>query len=210
VVIATLLLHGCGRYAGLAYFLGAGRNTKIEPLYQLPEGTVLILVDDPSERVIWPRARDLLERYLGEELLAHEATAAVISPASVARFRQADSQFERYSATRVGRKLDADTVIWLEVRDFFAPVNIEDSSVAAKMTIAVRVLTTEESPESGRPRLWPQDESGHLDTTEMTAIDVHKLKGDNAVARELARRSAIRIGRLFYQHTVGEVDDEDV
>lgn len=201
---------GCGRYGGLAYFLGVGRGTKIEPQYVLPEGTLLILVDDPDEHVTWPRTRDLLQQFLGEELLAHKAVTAVISPDSVARFRQADERFERYAAVQIGRKLSADTVMWIEVRDFFAPEEIEDTSTAAKITVSVKILTTHEEERADRVRLWPTDEGGYIHQTQLSAVQVHRLKGDNAVERELARRAAIQLGRLFYQHTVGEVDDSGV
>lgn len=205
-----LLVSGCGRYAGLAYFMGAGRKTKIEAEFELPEGKVLVLVDDPAERVIWPRARQLLEHDLGEELLIHKAVKSVISPDSVARFRQSDQRFERYSASTLGDKLGADTIIWLEVREFFAPIEIEDTSTAAKIAVSIKVLTTHEEKRSDRVRLWPDDEGGQIVETVLNAVDVHKIKGDNGVSRELARRAAIRIGRLFYDHTVGDVDDEDV
>lgn len=205
------VLPGCGRYGGLAYFLGMGRGHKIEPQYELPEkDTLLVLVDDPAERLAWPRLREVLEQNLGEELLAHKAVKAVISPDAVARFRQADEKFETYSAVTIGRKVGADTVLWLEVRDLFNPTEIEDTSSTAKITLAVKVLTTKPGVRGDKVRLWPTDEGGHIHSTELGAIDVHKLKGDNATARELARRAAIQIGRLFYQHTVGEVEDSKV
>ncbi len=210
LLACCVALPGCGRYAGLAYFLGMGRKTKIPKEFDLPEGLVLVLVDDPAERVEWPRARNLLERYVGEELLEHETVESVISPDSVARFRRSDPDFDMYATDRVGSMLGADTVIWLEVREFSAPINIEDTSTAAKMTVAVRVLTTHEDERASRVRLWPSDAGGYIAETTLNAVEVHRLKGDNAVAAELARRSAIRVGRLFRDYTVGEADDERI
>jgi hypothetical protein len=210
LMLSGAVLPGCGRYGGLAYYMGMGRGTKIEPQFELPKATTVVLVDDPAERVVWPRTRDLLERYLGEELLAHDAVPAVVHPDAVTRFRQADSRFERYSATAIGRKLGADTVIWIEVRDFFAPTEIEDTSTAALISVAIKVLNAAEEERSDRVRLWPVDESGYIHSTELNAVQVAKFKGDNAVAKELARRAAIQIGRYFYRHTVGEVDDSRV
>ena len=108
---AFSMTGGCGQSGGWAYFLGIGRKTKIEAHFTLPEGKVLVLVDDPGGKVHWPRARDLLGRYLGEELLTHRAAESIISPESLARFRQTDAAFETYAAHRIGRKLGADTVI---------------------------------------------------------------------------------------------------
>ncbi len=210
VALLAPLVGGCGRYGGLAYFLGMGRGHKIEPQYKLPEGTLLVLVDDPAERLDWPRLREELEQNLGEELLVHKAATKVIRPSAVARFRQADQKFERYSTATIGRKVGADHVLWLEVRDFFNPKEIEDTSGTAKLTVAVKVLTTKEGATGDKVRLWPTDQGGYIHSVELSAIEVHKQKGDNAVARELARRAAIQIGRLFYQHTIGEVEDSKV
>ena len=96
---------GCARWGALVYALGGGRGQKIPAEYELPPGKLLILVDDPKERVTWPRARTLLAQFTGEELLEHEAVSTIISPRSLAKFRQSDSNFERYAADEIGRKL---------------------------------------------------------------------------------------------------------
>ena len=207
MVAALSMTGGCGQSGAWAYFLGIGRKTKIEPHFALPEGKVLVLVDDPGGKVHWPRARDLLGRYLGEELLTHDAAESMISPESVARFRQTDSAFETYAAHRIGRKLGADTIIWLEVRDFFAPTEIQDTSAAAKMTVSVKVLNVREEHDRNKVRLWPPDQGGHIMETSLKAVEVNRLKGENASSKELARKSALHIGRLFYQYTLGDIDD---
>ncbi|GJM25778.1 MAG: hypothetical protein DHS20C16_21930 [Phycisphaerae bacterium] len=201
---------GCARWGALAYALGAGRGQKLPAEFELPPGKLLILVDDPKERVTWPRARTLLVKYVGEELLDREAVTTVISPRSVAKFRQSDSKFESYAADEIGRKLGAKTVIWIEVRDFEAPEDIEDVSTAAKITLSIKVLTTEEEVSPHGVRLWPTVGSGHIVESSLNAIGVNKIKGENAVAKELARRSAILVARLFYEHTLGDIEDDGV
>lgn len=209
-IVAALAspLAGCGRFAGLGYFGGLGRGTKIEPIYTLPDNTLLILVDDPGEKVRSPRTRDQLARDLGEELLAHKAVSKIVRPDALAKLRRMDAQFESYPATAVGRKLDAGTVLFLEVREYFAPLDIEDTSTAAKLTVAVRVLNVHESKRADKVRLWPTDEGGHIVESELRAVEVHKLASEAAVAGELARKCALHVGRLFYQHTLGDLDEE--
>ncbi len=192
------------------YTLGAGRGRKIPSQYELPQGKLLILIDDPKERVTWPRARTLLGRYIGEELLANDAVKAIISPRSLAKFRQTDPEFERYAADQIGRKLGAKTVMWIEVRDFVAPVEIEDVSSAAKITLSIKILTTEEEVSPNRVRLWPRLGPGEIIESSLNAIGVNKRKGKNAVAKELARRASVLVGRLFYEHTWGDLEDDEV
>ncbi len=209
-LMLLLSATGCARWGGLFYALGGGRGQKIPAEYELPPGKLLILVDDPKEKVTWPRARTLLARYVGEELLAHEAISTVISPRSLAKFRQSDSKFESYAADEIGRKLGAKTVLWIEVRDFVAPEEVEEISTAAKMTLGIKVLTTAEEVSPHGVRLWPTVGSGHIVESSLNAIGVNKMKGENAVAKELARRSAILVGRVFYQHTLGDIEDDGV
>lgn len=201
---------GCARWGALVYALGGGRGQKIPAEFELPPGKLLILVDDPKERVTWPRARTLLAQYTGEELLEREAVTTIISPRSLAKFRQSDSNFERYAADEIGRKLGAKTVLWIEVRDFVAPEEVEEISTAAKLTLGIKVLTTKEEVSPHGVRLWPSVGSGHIIESSLNAIAVNKTKGENAVAKELARRSAILVARLFYQHTLGDIEDDGV
>ncbi len=204
----TVATGGCGQSAAMAYYLGIGRNRKIEPLFVLPPGKILVLVDDTDNRVTWPRARDLLAESVGRELLAHEAAESIISNTSLMQLRQVDPAFPRYSATKIGRKLGANTVIWLQIKDFFAPTEIEDTSSAARLTLSIKILNADEMDDPSDVRLWPADERGHINKTELSAIEVERLKGSNASARALAEKAAKPIGRLFYEHTLGDLDND--
>ena len=210
ISILAIPLSGCGAAAGMGYFLGIGRGRKIEPLFEIPEGKLLILVDDVDNRVTWARTRQVLARFVGEELLAHEAVDAVISNESVGKLRQIDLQFSNYSAAEIGRKLGADTVLWIEVKDFFAPGEVQDTSGAAKMAVSVKLLSCGESdPDKPRSaRLWPTDGGGYLIKTELSALQVHSLKTESALATKLAQKTAVPLARLFYQHTLGDLDDD--
>ena len=209
-VLMCLSTAGCARWGALIYALGGGRGQKIPAEYELPPGKLLILVDDPKERVTWPRARTLLAQFTGEELLEHEAVSTIISPRSLANFRQSDSNFERYAADEIGRKLGAKTVLWIEVSDFEAPEEVEEISSAANLTLSIKVLTTAEEVSPHGVRLWPSVGSGRIVESSLNAIAVNKTEGENAVAKELARRSAILVARLFYEHTLGDIEDDGV
>jgi hypothetical protein len=209
LVVAGTLLSGCAKLGVLGYFLGVGRGKKIPAQYELPEGKLLILVDDSRELVTWPQARDLLVRFTGEALLSHEAADSIVSPESIARFRQLDTSFDQYPATVIGEKLGAQTVMWLEVRDFFAPTEIEDTSTAAKLALTVKVLNVDQERSADGVRLWPNGREGYLVEAELSAIEANELRGENAAAKELARKMSVLLGRLFYEHTLGEIEDED-
>jgi hypothetical protein len=209
VLLTLLPIAGCGRQAGgLLYFLGYGRGQKIPAQFELPEGKILILVDDTEALAELPQTRELLVQYVGEELLAHKAADQVISPRAVNRLRQSDPEFERRSAHQIGRKVEADTIVWLQVRDFFAPVEVEDTSAAARMSVSVIVLDATEAADATKVRLWPPGREGHLESLELTSNQVNALKGNDAVAKKLAEKLSRQVARLFYKHTVGEVEDD--
>ena len=207
-LLATVSLAGCDELGALGYFMGVGRNEKIEAEFELPDSTLLILVDDPSEKVRWPRARTLLAKYIGDELLDHDAVPTIVRPEALARLRSLDVAFENYPAAAIGRKLEADTVLFIEVRDFFAPLEIEDTGTAAKLTVSVKVLDANENKRAHKVRLWPTDSGGHIVEAQLKGVEVHQLDGEKAVAQELARKAAIRVARLFHRHTFGDLDDE--
>jgi hypothetical protein len=205
-------LAGCGARAGaLAYWMGVGRGRKIPAVYKFPPGRVLVLVDDSRNLVKWPQACELLARFVGENLLRRDAVSEVISNASLARLRASDPQFERRSAQEIGRRAGADFVLWLEVREFFAPQEIQDTSAAAKMSVSVKVLNVHEGVRSDRVRLWPADEHGHIEEVELRAVEVNDLEhAENAVSIALTRKLSKQVARLFFEYKLGELEDEKV
>lgn len=210
VIVALLagLSAGCGQLGKLGYFAGVGRGTKIKPHYTLPKNVLLVLVDDPGERVTSPETTRALAERVGDELLRAKAVEQVIRPSAVARLRQVDMQFHKLSAAAVGEKVGADTVLWLEVREFFAPKEIEDTASAARMTVSVKVLNVHEREKPSEVRLWPDDPHGHIVEAQLKAVEVNELKNELAIARALADKSAVAIGRLFYEHTLGDIEDD--
>lgn len=191
----------------MLYFLGYGRGRKIPAKFELPPGKVLVLVDDPYEKVSWPPARDLLAEHTARELLRHKGADKVIANRALLRLRQSDPDFERRSAQSVGRKTGADTVLLLQIRDFLAPKRLEDTESAARLSVTVRVLDASEA--AATVRLWPAHGDGHLESVEMPATRAFSLKSQEAIARALTAALGRNVARLFYKHTYGDVEDDE-
>jgi hypothetical protein len=206
---AMIWLPGCGPESGaIWYWMGAGRGAKIEPKFTFPDGKVLVLVDDPHECVSHTQADDRLAQHLGEELLRHEAVTTIIDPDSLRFLRRTDPEFERRTAEYIGRKAEADVVLWAQVREYFAPQEVQDTSAAAKFSVSLKILNTRQD-RGGRPlRLWPSDAAGHVESVELSANDISKLQSKLEVSEALAKKLAPQIARLFYEHTAGELEDD--
>ena len=211
-LIALPFVSGCGAQAGaLGYWLGVGRGKKVKAQFKFPPGRLLILVDDSRGLVEWPQACEHLARFVGEDLLRRDAVEEVVSNDSLARLRASDADFHKRSAQEIGRLAGADTVLWLEVREFFAPQEIQDTSSAAKMSVSVKVLNVHEEKRSDLVRLWPDDEYGHIEEIELRAVEVHTLeRAENAVSLSMTRKLSKQIARLFFDYKLGELEDEKV
>lgn len=206
----ALSASGCGMTGGkMLYFLGYGRGRKIPAQFELPPGKLLILVDDAHELVTWPQAREMLAEQTARELVRHEAVDQVISNRSLLNLRQSDPDFDRRSAQAVGREIGADTVLIMQVREFLASDRIEDTEAAARMSVAIKVIDAREDTSSSRVRLWPTLGDGHLESIEMPATRVHSLKSEKAIAQALTHALGRNVARLFYQHTYGDVEDDE-
>ena len=199
---------GCGMQGGaMAYWAGVGRSEKVKAEYTIPPGKVLILVDDDQGVVNLSQVRDLLVESLSQELLSHRAVTAVVDNDTTIKLRQSDERFERRGAREVGLLADADLVLWAQVQDFLAPAEIQDLA-AARITVSVKVLNAREEQRREAVRLWPTGPGGQIVRTELSANDMSRLKGENAVAKEMAARLGRQIARLFYEYSLGELDDE--
>jgi len=212
VVVTTVVLcmstTGCGQTGGkLLYVLGFGRGHKVPAEHKLPEGTVLVLVDDPQGLLGTVRIGSILAEKTGEALLKQEATDAVVSQQAISRLRRTDPEFERRPADGIGRRLGARTVIWLQVKEFFAPNEVQDTESAAVLSVAVKLLDAR-AKKRALVRLWPTDPDGRVETVQLRATHVAGMSGQKAIARKLAERLARQIARLFYTHTLGELEDD--
>ena len=70
------------------------------------------------------------------------------------------------------------------------------------------IAAAREEVSRGRVRLWPSTNDGQVVEQKLNAIAVKRLGGTDEVADDLAARLSRQIGRLFYQHTVGDLDDD--
>lgn len=207
---AVFACSGCGVTGGkLLYFLGYGRGKKIAEQYTLPPGKLLVLVDDPQSLVHWPQAREMLAEQTAREIVRNEGVDEVISNHTLLSARQADPDFDRRSAQTIGKRVGADTVLVLSVQDFVASDQPEDTSEAARMSVGVKVLDANETESPSRVRLWPEHGDGHIETITIPATKVHGLKSERAIAQALAHALGRNVARLFYEHTFGDVEDDE-
>ncbi|MGD2108513.1 MAG: hypothetical protein PVI86_03885 [Phycisphaerae bacterium] len=209
LVLLGALLPGCGFTQGeILYFMGVGRGQKIEAEFRLTDGPVMILVDDPSGRVDWPAARHYLFDALAQELLKHKAAKKLIPRQTVDHLRQSVKDFEKRGCREIGERAGARQVLWIQVEEFMADANIQDTTVAAHFAVTVKVINAAEKERRSRVRLWPPSPRGHLVSATLGGADVSIAKTRDAISKELTAKLATDVAKLFYDHRLGDFERE--
>lgn len=200
-LLALAQLAGCSYTGGqLLLFSGLFQGARIKAKVTLTKEPILVLVDDPAERVDWPIAKRLLEDDVAQALLKNKAAAKIVPPETLQRLRQSNPDIDERGCREVGRLAGAREVLWLEVQDFYIADNIEQLQEAAYFVVSVRVIDTQES-DRARVRRWPESSRGEMVVATRSASQVAKVQSDkNKVAKDLTVDLADKIAKLFYDH----------
>lgn len=191
----------------LLYTLGVGQGKKIKARFRLTKGPLLILIDDPHQRIDWPLAKRYLFDELAQELLRHKAVTKIVPSETIARLRQVEPNFDARGCREVGKMAGADQVLWIEVQEFRASEQIEDALVAAFFTVTLKVIDVNTKDRS-RVRLWPTAPQGQLVTITLTGSEVSIAGNRNGIARKLSAKLASQTAKYFYDFRLGDFERE--
>ena len=206
-IAALPLITGCGYSQGsLLYMLGIGRARMVKTQFQLTRAPLLILVDDPGQRVTWPAAERYIADELAQELLRTKSAEKIVPQRTIDQLRQSQPNFDKVGCRELGKLAGAEQVLWLEIQDFFADEQFVDASEVAHIIVTVKVVNVLEEKKRSRVRLWPTLRSGTPVTAHLTGSDVARLKTTDAVSRELALQLAATIARFFHDYRPGDFE----
>jgi hypothetical protein len=193
---------GCQALAAAAYVSGIGSTRKVDAQFRIPEGPVVILIDDFLDVVQPPLAKEVLHDSLIDQLREHEAVALPITTRDeLARLRRFDPDFDKKTIREVGRAAGAETMIWIKPTVYEVFDNLELAHSDGRFAVVVKVfdVTTEDVQYL---RLWPQSRDGHQVTVTMNVHDIRASKSKAEIHRTIGVSMAEEIALLFYAHTV--------
>ncbi len=97
LLVSAAWSGGCGYSQGqLLWAMGFGRSIQVDPEFELTkEGAVLVLVDDPEERLFSPGTRLELAEKLGRDLKGHKAIGRPVPQEKLARLETGQSAARR-------------------------------------------------------------------------------------------------------------------
>jgi hypothetical protein len=187
--------------------MGFGPEREAEAEFILTKkGPVLILVDDPEERLHSPYARSQLADSLARELATHQAVQEIVSQATLQRLRQRHTDFEERGCREVGEMANAEQVLWVQVRDFLAETDPTEVTGAARMSVTVKVINALEKENAEKVRLWPDEREGRIVSTDLDARAVVQSKDNTAVANKLMEKLVVEIAKPFYTRVLGDFE----
>ncbi len=195
-VAAVVLLGGC---EGLIVFFRP--DPKEKPKFELTRAPLLVLVEQAPGTAPQPEIRYHLARKLNTELGKNEVNSQVIPETDVQRVRRTHPQSGGWSEAELGRFMNAEQVLYVELDPYVMPRDAIDPTARSKISAHVRVVDAEKGDQ-----LWPLERAGYEAAFEMTIAEVHKSQGDTELKETLATGLADRIAKLFYKHTISETE----
>jgi hypothetical protein len=166
----------------------------------------VILVDDFEQQLDSPRTRTVLAELLGRELQANDAVKEIISQQRLDKLRRRRQDFGDLKSRQIGEMVGAHQLIYIVVREYYAPQDIEEISAAGRMTVTVKVLNVLEKKDKTKVRLWPPERQGRIVSVDLHANVIVKAKKPEAVSRLLAAAMAGQIVKLFYDYPLGDFE----
>lgn len=209
VMLLLVSLAGCSYSGGEALFMtGLFKRPQVDADFKLTDGPVAVIVDDFGELCHWSEAPGVLESRVVDQLSKHNAAKRLISPAKVKSMRQSYPEFDKRGFRELGRLLEADQVIAIEIRAFDASVEVRQVSAAARMSVAVKVIDSREQTESSRVRLWPGSHAGESLSVELDASSVRRAETREGILDKLATELAEKIAQKFYDRPMADFEKE--
>ncbi len=206
----ALMLPGCGQSAGAAVFMfGLFKRPVVEAEHEFDEGEVVaVLVDDPFDSCFWSEVPQVLTESMVAELDETEAATNLVAPSKVMRLRQLTPDFEERGAREVGKLLEADKVLWMEIQSFYASEDPEDATRAARLSLSVKIINANEDKDRTKVRLWPESPAGYPYEIELGAGAVARAKTRKGVVKALSEEVADRVVKKFYDHKMEDFEKE--
>jgi hypothetical protein len=204
LAVSSLLLPGCGRFL---YLTGFGSAEQVEAKFKLTEEPILVLLDDPGDRLQWPPAEYLIFDAITQELLRTESAKKIVPFETIQRLRQTDEKYYDRSCRWLGEQAGAKQVLWLKIDNFLLPAHAMDVQDAAYVSLSVKVIdVTTEKGSASKARLWPQSPAGELVSASLPAETVTRLDDPRSVCSALGDAIGMKVARLFHDHQLGDTE----
>lgn len=187
---ALLCLGGC--QLPMAMGLMMFPNETVAGKYKLPaDATLLVFPDDLTNPVSYPQVKGMLADEISKFLLEQHVVAKVIPYQQLADLHAAEPDFNHMSIARVGRRLGATVVLYINIDEFSLKEMPSDTVWKAKMAAKVRVVDV------NKGLLWPDESAGYAVSADLPIVDNVNEAFGVALSGQLADKLAKKVIDLF-------------
>ncbi len=198
LLVALLPIAGCGEGMGYLAYVFSGPN-KVDPVYSFPKGKkVLVLVDDIAMPVSDIAIKSELTNRLNRKLVDNGVAAECVPYGQLLNLMAATPDFNALSIGKVGAKLQADLVLYVNIDEFTLKEEEGVPLWRGKLKTTLRVIDTKDG------RLWPIAPAwGYpVDAVETPPSSNSSPAYGTIVTKALAKLASSEIAKLFYEHKV--------
>jgi hypothetical protein len=167
----------------------------VDAEYSLEDTTVLIWIDDTA---IGPKHHSLrreLTASIHSDLEEHEAVGVVVAYEKIAQFRMAHPEYIDMSIQELGKRLQAEQVLYLFVNQFHFHHEAGQEYYQPGLSGSCKIVDV-----STGERVWPKDQSYRSFTVNQPMIEGKGAEFEDNLMQKLGVRVAEEIAPYFYKH----------
>lgn len=193
---------GCGaNFGAVIYHMGLVPEQKVNAEFKLPPGPILILVDDDMDLLGPPTAREALVEALALQLKEHKVAERVTTNEELNLIRRSVADFDKLSVSEVGKRANADAVIWMNIEDFYLEGDLEMMVTPARFGVKLKVFNPREE-DRRKKRIWPSEREGRMVNLTVSPHEVRRCKNRAEAVQLMSTNLAGDVAKLFYDYKI--------
>lgn len=197
--MAALLIAGCGQQLGaMFYFLSPQRMHK--PEIELTKARLAILIEfaDPSaENPVFARA---LHDIITDQFTERKLKAKVVPFDELSRLRSENADFSTWSVQRIGRRANAEQVLYVRIETFIIHEEPGHPLTEPKVDMTLKVIDARASAKEGNVQLWPPEPEGRRIALSRAPKEAGTSRQIDDEVKKLARQAGRIAARIFVEY----------
>jgi len=201
LICLTIALGGCNVTDALyTIFISPLIPTPtVKAEYSLEDKTILIWIDDTAIDPKHHSLRRELTAAIRTNLEEHEAIGGAVAYAKIAQFRMAHPEFIDMSIQELGKRLQAQQVMYLFINQFQFRHEAGEGYYQPSLSGSVKIVDV-----GTGQRVWPKDKSYQSFAVNQDMIEGKGTEFEDGLIQKLGAAVAQVIAPYFYKHKITE------
>lgn len=192
-ILAAVSLSGCQ-----VIFVALEKmfpKERVPALFSLPGGkTVLVFPDDLQNPLSYPTVKRRLAQKLNAVLMEKRLAGRTIPYERLMELRSAEPEFNLMGICKIGRRLGADLVVYVDIEQFKLKDSPVDTLWRGRLGGRAKVVDVLKG------RIWPEESAGYPVKVNTPLAESHADTFGGELAKKLAEDLAVEVAQLFHDH----------